>query len=179
MRLRVSGHHSGRRSIRLPEYDYSQPGGYFITISTHHKFKIFGALDGERVALNQFGLIAKKCWEEIPNHFSHVIVDALVAMPDHIHGILFITGPIEHLQAVGAQHAAPLYSSGRYVKSGSLGAIVRSYKAAVTKAIHMTRIGERTPVWQRNYYERVIRNDRELESIRHYITYNYMKPLSF
>jgi len=81
--------------------------------------------------------------------------------------------------SVRAQHAAPVRPNNLGVKPGSLGAIVRSYKAAVTRAVNLRRGSPGSPLWHRNYYERVIRSDQELDSIRNYVTYNYLKPMDF
>lgn len=179
-----------RRSIRLPEYDYSEPGAYFVTINCHNRRAFFGRVIGEKVLLNKFGQIAKKCWQVIPNHFPAVAIDAFVIMPNHVHGILLINET--SADRVRAQHAAPIPKSADHVRarhasplpkprgaqSGSLGSIIGSYKSAVTREINILRNHADGPVWHRNYYERVVRNDRELGAIRHYITYNAVKPVS-
>jgi REP element-mobilizing transposase RayT len=120
---------------------------------------------------NEWGQIAWDCWQAIPDHFPHVELDAYVVMPNHVHGIIVITDP------VGAQHAAPLQSappqsSRTNVQPGSLGAIVRSFKSAVTKRINELRDMPGTPFWQRNYWEHIVRNKDSLERIREYIENN-------
>lgn len=171
----------GRRSIRLAEYDYASPGAYFVTIATQKKEPIFGRVVGNEIALNEWGKIAEKCWHEIPNHFSQVSLDQFIVMPNHVHGIVFIdeldSVHPKNLEGqdnsrVGAQHAAPLRQDKVRVYAGSLGAIVRSFKSAVTKAINELRKPSATPIWQRNYYERVIRDEPDLEQIRSYIAHN-------
>ncbi len=156
----------GRRSIRLPEYDYASAGGYFVTIATHKQANLFGRIIDQKVSLSAFGEVAKSCWQAIPTHFPQVIIDQFIVMPNHMHGILFIR-PL-----VGAQHAAPLRHDRPNVQPGSLGAIVRSYKAAVTKQIRELQCTPALIVWQRNYYERVIRDEVELEQMRFYILHN-------
>ncbi len=113
------------------------------------------------------GAAAAEYWAAIPAHFPNVELDAFVLMPNHLHGIIVIT-------PVGAQHAAPLQSEAGHlnVKPGSLGAIVRSFKSATSKAVHALPDGQATQIWQRNYYEHVIRNERELQAIRRYIELN-------
>jgi len=166
-----------RRSIRLRGYDYTQPGVYFITICTHQRAPLFGqVVDGEMV-LNVYGEIVRTCWREIPDHFPHVELDAFVVMPNHIHGIIVI---VDHV--VGATHASPLrhmHTSRpservppRGPASGSLGAIVGSFKSAVTRRINALRGTPGAPVWQRNYYEHIIRSERALDAIRQYIAEN-------
>ena len=98
-------HH--RRSIRLKEYDYTQPAAYFITICTHGHVPLFrDVVDGE-IRLNGYGKIVRACWHEIPDHFQHVELDAFVVMPNHVHGIVCI------VDNVGATHHTPhhLYNS--------------------------------------------------------------------
>ncbi|MBX3004829.1 MAG: hypothetical protein KF821_03255 [Anaerolineales bacterium] len=146
----------------MPEYDYASAGGYFVTISTHKQANLFGRIIDQKVSLSAFGEIAKSCWQAIPTHFPQVIIDQFIVMPNHMHGILFIK----------PQHAAPLRQDGLQVTPGSLGAIVRSYKAAVTKQIRELQSAPALIVWQRNYYERVIRDEVELEQMRFYILHN-------
>ncbi len=162
-------HH--RRSIRLPGYDYSQPGAYFITICTHNREYLFGDVADGKMILNEFGNVAQQCWLEIPQHFKHVKLDAYVIMPNHVHGIIFIVGSRHH--NVGARHAVPLQFEqfGKPVP-GSIATIIRSYKSAVSKQINQIRQTPGMPVWQRNYYEHIIRNEMDLHRIRQYIMNN-------
>jgi len=156
-----------RRSIRLPEYDYTQPGAYFVTICTHRHACLFGDVVDSIVHLSAWGKIADQCWRDIPDHFDHVVLDEWVVMPNHIHGILLFH-PI-----VGATHASPPQTDvPRGPIPGSLGAVVGSFKSAVTKRVNEMRGTPGTPLWQRNYYEHVIRNERTLNAIRQYIADN-------
>jgi REP element-mobilizing transposase RayT len=157
-----------RRSIRLKGYDYSQAGAYFVTLVAYQRDCLFGEIRDAKMVLNDLGTIADECWRAIPDHFQLVELGAHVIMPNHVHGIIIINDS----DVVGAQHAAPLPvpQSSPYVKPGSLGAIVRSYKSAVTR-----RIGRElnaTGIWQRNYYEHIIRNDIDLQRITDYIEAN-------
>lgn len=139
--------------------------------------------------LNACGRIAHNCLTSIPAHFAHVTLDAFVVMPNHVHVIIVILDtpdingdindkPAHGNNVVGAQHAAPLRppTDMRYprphVKPGSLGAIVRSYKSAVTREINQYRHTPGLSVWQRNFYEHIIRNDDGLLAIRAYIKNN-------
>ncbi len=166
-------HH--RHSIRLKEYDYAAPGAYFVTIVTRNRMCLFGNVADGVMWLNVLGRIASAYWAEIPHHFPNVTLDAFVVMPNHIHGIVIVTSPIG-VDGVGAQHAAPLHGPQPVphvnVVPGSLGVIVRSFKSAVTKRIGTLRTIVGTPVWQRNYYEHIIRNERSLNHIREYILNN-------
>ncbi len=157
-------HH--RRSSRLPGYDYSQAGMYFVTICTNQKECLFGEIIDGEMRLNECGEIVGKRWNEIPLHYPNVKLDECVIMPNHVHGII----ALENSRLVGAQHAAPLQNIN--VAPGSLGAIVRSFKSAVTKRIN--EIGSMTgiTIWQRNYHEHIIRDEKSLNQIREYIVNN-------
>lgn len=160
-------HH--RRSIRLHGYDYTQAGAYFITICVHNRECLFGeVVDGE-MRLNDAGRVVELCWQAIPEHFPHVELDAFVMMPNHLHGVVFITGA-----TVGATHASPLQTpSAPYgPRRGSIAAIVGSFKSAATKRINEQRATPGSPLWQRNYYEHIIRDENSLTSIRKYIVNN-------
>jgi len=178
-------HH--RRSIRLAGYDYSQAGAYFVTIVVHQRRYLFGEITDGKMELNDYGKIADECWRAIPKHFPHVELGAYVVMPNHVHGIIMVKDP-----QIGATHASPQTASPhiasphiaspqksppsrnpsppRGAPAGSLGAIVGSFKSAVSKYIH--RQPYSAPIWQRNYYEHIIRNDHEMEKIWRYIESN-------
>ena len=162
-----ANHH--RRSIRLKGYDYTQTGTYFVTLCTHNRACLFGAVLDGNVQLNDAGRMAEATWTDLPARFTHVNLDALVVMPNHIHGILI----------VGAQFIAPDHlpqPSRAYAQQGAmnraptLGEIVRAYKAVSTRMIRQTV--NSTFTWQRNYYEHVIRNEESLNRIRQYILDN-------
>jgi len=154
-----------RESIRLPHYDYTEVGAYFVTVCADKRRALFAKIIDDTIIEKEFGSVIRACWMAIPEHFPYVSLDAFVIMPNHIHGILVIY----EQPSVGAQHAAPANQS---VAPGSLGAIIRSFKSASTKHINELRKSPSNPIWQRNYYEHVIRNDDELDRIRQYIIYN-------
>jgi putative transposase len=166
----------GRRSTRLPAYDYTQPGAYAVTVSTQDGAQLFGQiLDGE-MQLNMYGQIVQDCWSEIPAHFSHVALDMFTVMPNHAHGIIVI----EERTRDGGHHRrgtacrAPTEEFGKPVR-GSLPTIVRSFKSAATRSINDLRGKPGERLWQRGYYERVIRNEQELNRFRNYILENPLK----
>jgi REP element-mobilizing transposase RayT len=167
-------HH--RRSIRLQSWNYAANGAYFVTVVAHGRAALFGDVIDGAMRLNAMGEIAQSCWQDIPEHFDHVEIDTYVIMPNHVHGIVMILDDVS--TDVGAQHCcAPATDEIRNqrainVTAGSLGAIVRSYKSVVTKRINQLRGMPAEPVWQRNYHERIIRNERELNAVRDYITKN-------
>ncbi len=163
-------HH--RKSIRLQGYDYSQAGAYFVTIVTYQRDCLFGKIENEEMQLNDFGKIADECWRAIPEHFPAVELGAYVVMPNHAHGIIVINND-ESISGVGATHwVAPTIPNTRPngPKRGSLGAIIGSYKMVVTRRIQHEH--NATGIWQRNYYEHIIRNEREMDNIWRYIESN-------
>ena len=189
-----------RCSIRLKGYDYSQPGAYFITICTADRECLFGEVVNRNMQLNPMGQIARQCWLAIPDHFPNTALDEFIIMPNHVHGIIWIVesqnddsvGATDVIvgatqsnvgtrhEMVGATYASPLRKNTpnanpnppRGPKRHSMGAIVGSYKSAVTKRINERRNTPGATVWQRNYYEHVIRNDESLNRIRQYILEN-------
>ena len=161
-------HH--RRSIRLKEYDYTQKGAYFITIVTYRREPLFGEIVDGVMQLNESGEIARREWFKTAElrPFVELYEDEFVVMPNHAHGILWMNDD------VGAERrSAP--TDMPHVTAGSLGAIVRAYKSAVTYAINAARQTRGMVVWQRNYYEHIIRNDADLNRIRNYIVNNPLK----
>ena len=149
-----------RRSTRLRDYDYGASGGYFLTICTDGRKMLFAAPSIKR--------IVEAAWHELPAHHAHIEIDELVVMPNHVHAILFLMASdgVDR-----AQQAAPLPRRTLGVPPGSLGAIVRSFKSRVTRDVRAS-IGREIAVWQRNYYEHVIRNEAALQRIRQYIIEN-------
>ena len=170
----VSGQGMGkihmRKSIRLKGYDYSLPGAYFLTIVTRGRKSVLGKVIDNEMHLSDFGAIVRHEWFRTSELRSEVRLerDDFVAMPNHVHGIILID------VGVGAQRrCAPTVPSSRpHVVPGSLGAIVRAFKASTTRHINQLRRTPHMPVWQRNYYEHVIRGEDQLERIRRYIVDN-------
>ena len=159
----------GHHSIRLQGYDYSSTGPFFVTICTHEKRCIFDRIVEACVELNRMGRVVRECWNSVPVHFPQVSLHEFAIMPNHVHGI------VEIGSQVGAQHAAPLprprSKTDSGLKAGSLGAVVRSFKAAVAKQAR-EELGWHGPVWQRNYFERVVRNGQEFADASRYIAEN-------
>ncbi len=158
-------HH--RRSIRLKGYDYSQPGAYFVTICTHQRRCLFGdVVDGE-MRLNEAGGMVEWTWYDLPNHIDNIELDAFVVMPNHVHGIIIIREPVVGAGSVGAgSEPAPT------TKRHGLPEIVRQFKTFSARRINRWRGTPGTPVWQRNYYEHIIRDEQSLNRIRQYILEN-------
>jgi putative transposase len=154
-----------RRNLRLPEFDYSQPGAYFVTIVTQDRKLLFGDVFNGEIILNEAGRMVTELWLAIPEHFSNVELGEFVVMPNHIHGIITITN-------LGATHASPLPRMSNGPKPGSIGAIVGSFKSATSKRFHDLTNRRDLHLWQRNYYEHVIRNERDHQAIYDYIVAN-------
>ena len=164
-----------RRPLRLPAYDYAQPGAYFITLCTYRRLPLFGEIIEDRMRLNDVGQAVQSCWAELPLHFPHVEVDAFIVMPNHIHGVIMIHDAGEHLAApenVGATHASPLPKRAFGPRHRSLVSIVGSLKSAAARRINQLRGTPGAPVWQRNYFEHIIRDEAALNRIRAYIQSN-------
>jgi REP element-mobilizing transposase RayT len=157
-----------RRSIRLPRFDYGSAGAYFVTICTHERAHVFGKIQNDEMILNENGNICMNVWDEIQEYSDNAETDEFIVMPNHVHGIIWIRPPTHGaINPKGAINRAPTTTT------MGLGEIVRSYKARVTRQIRLA--GSTYGVWQRNYYERIIRNERELHAIRQYIRNNPSK----
>ncbi len=155
-----------RKSIRLKGYDYSNAGAYFVTVCAWNKICLFGDIASGEIQLNSFGKIIQICWEEINMHFPHIITDEYIIMPNHIHGILVIQD-----ETVGANNYSPLLHGGKpRGTSKTIGSAIRGFKIGVTKLVKSNMTLEN--IWQRNYYEHVIRDDEELNVVREYILNN-------
>lgn len=186
-------HH--RRSIRLKGYDYAQPGLYFVTICCQNRACLFGDIVNGEMVLNDAGKIANDCWIEIPNHFPNSELHEHIVMPNHIHGIIelksesvgaenfppnnnnvndgnetenFSPNNIRANDSIGANDDSPLRSP-----SKTIGSIVRGFKIGVTK--WMRQNTDVFDVWQRNYFEHIIRNEKSYETISDYISNNPAK----
>ncbi len=122
--------------------------------------------------LNDVGLIIQKAWLQIPTHFEQVTLDVFTVMPNHLHAVIIIQS------IVGATHASPLQKKAllkRRLVPGSLGAIVGSFKAAASKQINNLFSHPGKSIWQRNFFEHIIRNESSLERIREYICNNPLR----
>ncbi|MDP3449347.1 MAG: hypothetical protein Q8R87_02115 [Anaerolineaceae bacterium] len=177
--------HFHRHSIRLPAYDYSDAGSYFITLLTHGRESIFGKIIDEKVRLTQAGRIIWEVWKTLPERYSSVELDAAIVMPNHFHAIITINDVSE----VRAIHELPLHQPAMaqaYLDQGKsereknrinrrrmlLPKVVGYFKMQTGKKINELRNTPGQPVWHRNYYEHIICNDEEFETISDYIEFN-------
>ncbi len=156
-----------RRSIRLQDYDYSLAGAYFITMATKDRQCLFGEVVEGQMRLKDWGRIVQEEWKNSAPIRHEIELDAFIVMPNHVHGVIAI--------AEGSGRAtgrSPLQFGST---KRSVGAFVGGFKAAVTKRINALRGTPGTSVWQRNYFEHVIRNEDSLNRIRQYIADNPMR----
>jgi REP element-mobilizing transposase RayT len=139
-----------------------------VTTTTHDRAHLFGRVVNGVMVVSDFGRVVIDEWERTAELRPYVRLDAFVVMPNHVHGVIWIVND----DNVGRVEATPRPYPPRGVKSGSLGAIVGAFKSAVTKRIDEMRGTPGAPVWQRSYYERIIRTQQELNNIRRYIRNN-------
>jgi REP-associated tyrosine transposase len=160
-----------RSSIRIKGYDYSQRGVYFVTLCVKKKAHLLGCVEDGALILSEIGKIVEKYWLEIPEHFPGVRLDEYVIMPNHVHGLIEIITDVGADSLVGAENLQPLRNVNRYQQAipRSLSSIIRGFKIGVTKWCHYH---DYNFVWQRNYYDHIVRNEAELNRIRDYILHN-------
>jgi putative transposase len=168
-----------RRSIRLKGYDYTQAGSYFITICTQSRECLFGEIANGKMGLNKFGKIARDEWLVTAELRNYIELGEWVVMPNHFHGIIMIVNDEGGMAHPGTARRAPtgMVDGGGFGKSvaGSIATIVRSYKSAVTKRINEMRGIPGGVVWQRNYWEHIIRDEKSFAIISEYILNNAQK----
>ena len=170
-----------RRSLRVHEFDYSQPGAYFVTIVTHERKQLFGQIvDGEMV-LNEIGMMVKEIVGGVPRHYQNINVEVSVIMPNHIHILFLITDVVAGPRACQTDQTNNGQPQGvdPTKKQLSLPDIVHRIKSLTTHQYMMGVWDKGWPrfekhLWQRNYYERFIRNERDYQAIYDYIIANPM-----
>jgi REP-associated tyrosine transposase len=162
----MSNQFPDRKRIRLKGYDYKKPGYYFITINTNKCIQDISKIINGKVELNELGKIVNDVWNDLPNHYPNRELDEYIIMPNHVHGIIrlinsregFITLPNKNEKTKKMNHGLP--------------EIIRGFKTFSSKTIN-ERI---KPVpkfgWQKSYYDRIIRSERELDNVRKYILRN-------
>lgn len=143
-------------------YDYSQEGCYFVTICTKNRLDWFGKIENEDMALNKYGRILQKCWLDLPNHYHNIVLDEFVIMPNHVHGIIAIT--------VG--NGLKPFPTG---KNHGLSEIIRGFKTFSSRRINELPENDHKFVWQKSFYDHIIRDEESLHNIRQYIRNNPLK----
>ena len=169
-----------RQSTRLHDFDYSSAGAYFITICAHNRECLFGDIVDGVMRLNEVGRVIADEWQKTAVIRPSVTLDQFIVMPNHFHAIIFINDvgatrwvarSTDNRSTTRATHrVAPTN-----LASNSLGAIIGQFKSAVSRQLKRAGHHPQTPVWQRNYYDHVIRNEKSLQEIRDYIQNNPMK----
>jgi len=180
-------HH--RRSVRLKGYDYSQPGAYFVTTVIQGREPILGTIVDGAMCLSKLGQIVHEAWVDLPRHYIHIQLDEFCIMPNHVHGIIIKLDRVDRdrprcrggslLSAkatlpegdVSGEGCLPAQKTRPYDRY-SLSEYIRAFKSFSARRINVLRKTLGLPVWQRNYYEHIIRNEHELERIRAYIAAN-------
>ena len=165
MRYDPTKHH--RRSIRMSGYDYAEEGAYFVTVVTHQRECLFGGIADGEMRIDRYGEVVRDEWLRSVQIRREIDLDVFVVMPNHLHGIVVI-------RDVGAHGRAPLPLA-PHRPPRSLGSFVAGFKSAVTKRINEIRDAPGVPVWQRNYYEHVIRDEDDLYRVRRYIAENPLR----
>ena len=167
-------HH--RRSIRLDEYDYAESGAYFVTICTQGHLCLFGEIVDGQMRMNALGQMVQETWCDLPSHYPHVELDAFVVMPNHVHMVIVLT---EGNDLVGAGFKPALVHGSvpmpDAAKRHRLSEIVRAFKTFSSRQVGRCRGTQGVPLWQRNYYEHIIRSERALNHIRRYIAENPLR----
>jgi putative transposase len=167
-------HH--RRSIRLGEYDYSANGAYFVTICVQGRECLFGVIAGGEMRLNDAGQMVKEVWKGLPGRFPTMVLDEFVVMPNHVHGIICIVGaPLAAPGFESDQKGRGAESKGAASSARTLGQIMRAFKSISAIGVNRLLRRQEQPLWQRNYYERIIRDEAELNAARKYVAENPMK----
>ena len=175
MKYNPEKHH--RRSIRLKGYDYSQPGWYFVTVVAQNRDCLFGEIADGEMLLNEIGIIVRDEWIKTAEIRPEIRLDEYIIMPNHIHGIIIIVDDNRrHATGRGDPRGTPTRPVAPTIKPGpkpkSIGSIMAGFKSAVTKRVNAYRGAPGQKLWQRNYWEHIIRNEIELNRIRNYIINN-------
>jgi len=166
-------HH--RHTVRLPEYDYRQAGAYFITLCAYQRESLFGEIVDDEMHLNECGYIVTDEWIATAMIRPGVLLDEFIVMPNHFHAIVFLPtmADANDNDIVGAHSRAPSAEGTNLSRTPkSLGALVAGFKSTVTKQINALRMTPRISVWQRNYYEHIVRDENALQRICEYIASN-------
>ena len=153
-----------RKSPRLKGFDYSNSAYYFITICTDRKKIVFGNIISTKMELNEKGIIINDCWNKLPDHFTNTELDYYTIMPDHFHGIIILNGSV--------RLRSPQPSTAIKTATFSLSQIIAYFKYQSTKEINKIFGDGVNKIWQRSFYDRIIRNEHELYQIRKYIEQN-------
>jgi REP element-mobilizing transposase RayT len=174
-------------TFRLQEWDYSQDGYYFITTCVKDRECIFGEIIDDSMKLNEYSIILKDCWFDLPNHYPNIKLDAFCIMPNHIHGIIVIDNPViveTGLKPVSTTHSQPVYMNSTnstdpiktepaiIIERHGLFEFVRALKTFSARRINLLKQEIGHSVWQSRFHDHIIRDDDSLQRIREYIVNN-------
>jgi len=154
----------GRHSLRLAAYDYRRSGAYFVTVCVQNREELLGQIVSGEMLLSAAGQAVADAWLTIPRRFATVHLDSYTAMPNHVHGLLWIDASMEQPAGEACQSGSAL--------GPSLGEVMRAFKSLSAIAANRVLGRSGVPFWQRNYYEHIVRNDDDLDHIRRYIVGN-------
>lgn len=174
-------HH--RRSIRARGFDYRSAGAYFVTVCVQSRECLLGEIVDGVVRLTGVGEMVRDEWSKTAEIRKEVHLDEFVVMPNHFHGILWLDDEKTNVGATRWVAQLPMSQKERATHqvaptgpvSGSLGAIIGQFKSITTKRVNAIRSTPGLPLWQRNYYERIIRDEDELLALREYILMNPLR----
>ena len=158
----------GRRSIRLQGYDYSQADVYFVTIVAQARACLFGEEVDGNVHLSKTGRMVSDCWQWLESQYAYVALDEYVLMPNHLHGLIMITDNVRR----GGSRTAPTGEGSPTGKRKPLGRLIGAFKTVSTKQVKLAHDLPGKTLWQRNYFEHVVRSEESLDKIRQYIRDN-------
>lgn len=171
-----------RRSLRLKGYDYGQASAYFVTICTQDRACLFGAVFDGSMRSNDAGRMVATMWSELPSRFAGAEIDTFVVMPNHLHGIVVLCDDGATTRGATTRGATTRVAPtvGAPLVGAPLGAVVGAFKS-ITTVEYIRGVGARGwpefrgRLWQRNYYEHVVRDEAELSRIRRYIDENPLR----
>ena len=164
-----------RSSLRLAQYDYTQTGAYFITICTKDRKNIFGKINNGLMLLNNIGEIVQQEWQQLADVRHNVELDEFIVMPNHFHAILFITDQGEGTASRAPTEDTPRKRSFGKPVPGSLSSIIGGFKSGASKRINQSTNFNSAGIWQRSFFDHVIRTDASLARIREYIVTNPLR----
>jgi REP element-mobilizing transposase RayT len=158
-----------RHSTRLKGYDYTQAGGYFVTICTKEWVHLFGDIQNGEMIINNLGRIVQHQWLDLPKHYAGVELDDFIVMPNHFHGVIIINGIVTTKRNLVGAGLKPAPTN---TKNHGLPELIRAFKTFSARKINKVNGNQAPTIWQRGYFDRVIRNVSELDRIREYIRAN-------
>lgn len=170
-----------RPSLRYAGYDYAAGGAYFVTICAFRGLPLFGHIEQQTIVANPIGALLLDCWQQIPGHHDGVVLDESTLMPNHFHGVLWQKHDPQEAAAMAmdlpqVERHDPVERRFGQPQAGTLSTIIGSFKAAVTReARRLHLMPQNVPLWHRNFWDRIVRDEQELTAIRDYVRNNPMR----